>query len=128
MQVNLTLTPGYRLKITRASRMSELVDRAIPGFNFDMAEGVSYVLDLTAAPGQRIRDLQFRGRPVAPDQTFRLATNNYRVNGGGGYTMYKDAPVLYRSSDEIRELIIDWVEQHRVVPDTATENWRLIAN
>jgi hypothetical protein len=29
MQVNLTLTPGYRLKISRAFRMSELVDRAI---------------------------------------------------------------------------------------------------
>jgi flagellar motility protein MotE (MotC chaperone) len=31
MQVSLSLTPGYRLKITRASRMSELVDRAITG-------------------------------------------------------------------------------------------------
>ena len=31
MQVNLILTPGYRLKITRALRMSELVDRAITG-------------------------------------------------------------------------------------------------
>ena len=31
MQVNLTLTPGYHLKITRASRMSELVDRVITG-------------------------------------------------------------------------------------------------
>ena len=31
MQVSLSLTPGYRLKITRASRMSELVDRTITG-------------------------------------------------------------------------------------------------
>src|SRR6188474_964980 len=31
MQVNLSLTPGYRLKISRASHMSELVDRAITG-------------------------------------------------------------------------------------------------
>ncbi len=29
MQVNLSLSPGYRLKITRASRMSELADRVI---------------------------------------------------------------------------------------------------
>lgn len=29
MQVQLTVTPGYRLKITRNSRMSELVDRAL---------------------------------------------------------------------------------------------------
>jgi hypothetical protein len=31
MQVSLSLSPGYRLKITRASRMSELVDRTIAG-------------------------------------------------------------------------------------------------
>ena len=31
MQVNLTLTPGYRLKLSQASRMSELVDRVITG-------------------------------------------------------------------------------------------------
>lgn len=29
MQVRLTLTPGYRLKIARVSRMSELADRAL---------------------------------------------------------------------------------------------------
>jgi thioesterase domain-containing protein len=29
MQVHLTVTPGYRLKIARISRMSELVDRAL---------------------------------------------------------------------------------------------------
>jgi len=29
MQVNLTLSPGYRLKISRASRMSDLADRVI---------------------------------------------------------------------------------------------------
>jgi hypothetical protein len=29
MLVNLSLSPGYRMKITRASRMSELADRVI---------------------------------------------------------------------------------------------------
>jgi 2',3'-cyclic-nucleotide 2'-phosphodiesterase/3'-nucleotidase len=63
---------------------------------------------------------------VKPEQKFRLATNNYRVNGGGGYTMYKDAPVVYRSSEEIREMIIDWVEKHKTVPPEPTNNWRLV--
>lgn len=31
MQVSLSLSPGYRLKISRASRMSELADRVIAG-------------------------------------------------------------------------------------------------
>ncbi|HEX5705758.1 MAG TPA: 5'-nucleotidase C-terminal domain-containing protein [Pyrinomonadaceae bacterium] len=105
---------------------SELVDEKIPGYNFDIAEGVTYELDLTKPFGERIRNLSFKGKPVEPEQKFRLATNNYRVNGGGGYTMYKGAPVVYRSGEEIRELIIDWVERNGSVPAEPTNNWRLL--
>lgn len=104
---------------------SDLVDEKIPAYNFDIAEGVTYQLDITKPFGQRIQDLRFRGQPVRPDQKFRLATNNYRVNGGGGYTMYKNAPVVYRSSEEIRDLIIDWVERNKTIPTQATNNWRI---
>jgi len=105
---------------------AELIDEKIPGYNFDVAEGVTYELDISRPVGERIRNLSFHGRAVTPTQKFRLATNNYRVNGGGGYTMYKGAPVLYRSGEEIRELIIDWVERHKEVPSEPTNNWRLV--
>ncbi len=104
----------------------ELIDEKIPAYNFDIAEGVTYELDISKPIGQRIQNLRFQGQPVTPTKKFRLATNNYRVNGGGGYSMYKNAPVVYRSSEEIRELIIDWVELHKNVPVKANNNWRII--
>ncbi len=104
---------------------ADLIDQRIPTYNFDIAEGVTYVLDITKPLGQRIQDLSFRGKPLDPNQKLKLATNNYRVNGGGGYTMYKNAPVVYRSSEEIRELIIDWVERHKTIPTEPTNNWRI---
>ena len=104
----------------------DLVDEKIPGYNFDVAEGVQYDLDISKPIGQRIQNLRFHGQPVNPSQKFRLATNNYRFNGGGGYTMYRDAPVLYRSGEEIRELIIEWVERHKSIPAEPTNNWRLL--
>jgi len=105
--------------------LEELIDEKIPAYNFDIAEGVSYELNLRKPIGQRIEKLEFRGKPVTPAQKFRLATNNYRVNGGGGYTMYKGAPVVYRSSEEIRELIIDWVERNKTIPTEPTNNWKI---
>ena len=105
---------------------AELVDEKIPAYNFDIAEGVTYDLDLTKPHGARVQNLRFRGQPLDPAQKLKLATNNYRVNGGGGYTMYKGAPEVYRSGMEIRELIIDWVERERRVPATPTNNWRLL--
>ena len=105
---------------------SDLVDEKIPAYNFDIAEGVTYDLDITKPIGQRIQNLRFHGQPLSMTRKLKLATNNYRVNGGGGYDMYKNAPVVYRSSEEIRELIIDWLEKNKTVPVTPNNNWRII--
>lgn len=105
---------------------AELIDDKIPGYNFDIAEGVTYDLDISKPFGQRIQNLRFRGQPLSPTQKLRLAINNYRANGGGRYTMYKDAPVVFRSSEEIRQMIIDWVERHKDIPTEPTNNWRLL--
>ena len=106
--------------------LRDLVDEKIPAYNFDIAEGVTYELDISKPVGQRIQNLRFRGQPLSPSRKLRLATNNYRVNGGGGYDMYKNAPVVYRSSEEIRELIIDWVERNKTVPVSPNNNWRIV--
>src|SRR5215471_8108032 len=106
--------------------LNDLVDTRVPGYNFDVAEGVSYDIELTRPPGERIQNLQFKGQPLSLTRKLRVVTNNYRVNGGGGYDMFKNAPVVYRSSEEVRELIIDWVEKHRTIPTENNDNWRLV--
>jgi 2',3'-cyclic-nucleotide 2'-phosphodiesterase/3'-nucleotidase len=105
---------------------AELVDERFPGYTYDVAEGITYELDISKPVGQRIRNMSFRGKPVTPTQRLRLATNNYRVNGGAGYTMFKEARVLWRSTKELRELIIDWVKRNGHIPTKATNNWRLL--
>ncbi len=106
--------------------LNDLVDNRIPGYNFDVAQGVTYDLDVTKPFGQRIVNLKFKGQPLSPTQKLRVVTNNYRVNGGGGFTMYKDAPIVYRSSAEVRELIIDWVEKNKSIPTQTDNNWRIV--
>ena len=56
--------------------IAEQIDEKIPAYNFDIAQGVNYELDITKPIGQRIQNLTFKGQPVRPDQKFRLATNN----------------------------------------------------
>jgi 2',3'-cyclic-nucleotide 2'-phosphodiesterase/3'-nucleotidase len=104
----------------------ELVDPAIPGYNFDVAEGVSYDIDLRRPYGDRIQNLRFKNASLVPDRRLKLAINNYRFNGGGGYTMFKDAPIISHSSEEIRDLIITWVEKHKTIPAEPSGNWRIL--
>ena len=105
---------------------AELIDRSVPGYNFDLAEGVAYEIDLARPIGDRIRNLTFQGAPLAPDRKLRVSLNNYRYNGGGGYAMFAGAPIVARPSGEIRDLIIDWVERHHTIPPEPTGNWRIV--
>ncbi len=102
-----------------------LINTKIIGFNYDMAEGVDYEIDLTQPEGQRIRNLTWKGRPLAPDQKLRIALNNYRAGGSAGYTMFRNAKVVWRSSDDLRDLIISYYTEHGSIPVKASNNWHV---
>ncbi|MFN2421420.1 MAG: 5'-nucleotidase C-terminal domain-containing protein [Gemmatimonadota bacterium] len=101
---------------------------SVPGYDYDMIEGVEYAIDLTRPVGQRIVELTYRGAPVRDDQTFTLAINSYRANGGGGFAMIRDAPVVYDRNQEIRGLMIRWLDERDTVrqADVFRPSWRLL--
>jgi citrate lyase gamma subunit len=39
--------------------------------------------------------------------------------------VYKDLPIVARSGDEIRELIIDYLARTKTIPSEADGNWRI---
>jgi 2',3'-cyclic-nucleotide 2'-phosphodiesterase/3'-nucleotidase len=103
-----------------------LINSRIIGFNYDMAEGVDYEIDLTQPEGQRIRNLKWKGRPLAPDQKLRIAINNYRSGGAAGYSMFPGANILWRSFEDIRDLIITYYTERGSIPVRPTGNWRIV--
>lgn len=104
------------------------IDPAIPGFNYDIVAGVDYTIDVSKPIGQRITTLEFGGRPVVPTDTFTMALNNYRQTGGGGFSMLRDAPVVYDRQLEIRQLLIDEVRRKGTLlpSDYFHPNWRIV--
>ena len=96
------------------------------GYNYDMAQGVEYQIDLTQPVGQRVKNLRFRGAPLRDDQPLRIAINNYRAAGSSGYTMFRDAKVVWRSGRDIRDLMVEYFGERRRLPDTPDHNWRLV--
>jgi len=117
---------GYFRPYQAGLTPSELIDPAVPGYNFDTAEGVEYALDLRRPLGDRVVDLRFAGAPIDPARRFRVAINNYRLNGGGGYRMFRNARVIDQANQEIRELMIDWVRRNPEITATPSNNWRIL--
>jgi 2',3'-cyclic-nucleotide 2'-phosphodiesterase / 3'-nucleotidase len=103
-----------------------LVNKDIAGYNFDIAQGVTYEIDLTRPEGDRIRDLQWRGKPLLPDQPLRIAINNYRAGGSAGYSMFPKAKIIWQSQQEIRDLIVQFYTDRKQIPVEPDHNWRIV--
>ncbi|MDN8542121.1 bifunctional 2',3'-cyclic-nucleotide 2'-phosphodiesterase/3'-nucleotidase [Erwinia sp. BC051422] len=109
-------------------------------YNFDVIDGVSYRIDVTQPArydaecqlindkASRIRDLTFQGKPVDPEATFLVATNNYRAYGGKFAGTGEDH-VAFASPDENRAVVAAYItaqtRAHGEVSPQADNNWRL---
>jgi 2',3'-cyclic-nucleotide 2'-phosphodiesterase/3'-nucleotidase len=105
-----------------------------PDYNFDTIAGLdaplTYDIDLAQPVGARIKNLAYDGSPVADDQQFVMAINNYRQSGGGGFPHVATAPVVYNRQVAITQLLIDWVSAHHVIDPAlfASVDWKLVSN
>ncbi|MEU6116349.1 5'-nucleotidase C-terminal domain-containing protein [Streptomyces sp. NPDC047117] len=99
----------------------------IPDYNYDAVSGVSYEIDIAKPAGQRIGKLQLNGEALDPAARFVLAVNNYRASGGGNFPHVAKAEQVWAMSDEIRNLIIEWVKQSGSIDASrfASVDWKL---
>ncbi|ELY6211012.1 bifunctional 2',3'-cyclic-nucleotide 2'-phosphodiesterase/3'-nucleotidase [Cronobacter dublinensis] len=109
-------------------------------YNFDVIDGVKYQIDVTQPAkydgecqtvnpkAERITHLTFNGKPIDPNATFLVATNNYRAYGGK-FAGTGDSHIAFASPDENRAVLAAWIgaETKRAgeIHPAADNNWRL---
>ncbi|EHG3353944.1 bifunctional 2',3'-cyclic-nucleotide 2'-phosphodiesterase/3'-nucleotidase [Salmonella enterica subsp. enterica serovar Javiana] len=109
-------------------------------YNFDVIDGVNYQIDVSQPArydgecqmvnpqAERIKNLTFNGKPVDPNATFLVATNNYRAYGGK-FAGTGDSHIAFASPDENRAVLAAWIgaESKRAgeIHPVADNNWRL---
>jgi 2',3'-cyclic-nucleotide 2'-phosphodiesterase/3'-nucleotidase/5'-nucleotidase len=104
------------------------VNDSVPGYNYDIVAGAKYDIDLRRPVGDRIRNLEVRGRPVRPTDSFTLAVNSYRQMGSGGYSVLRDAPVVYDKGENIRDLLVQEIHSRGSIDpaDYSDRSWRIV--
>ncbi|MDO9099863.1 MAG: 5'-nucleotidase C-terminal domain-containing protein [Caldisericota bacterium] len=115
----------YFNRYSYGTTYADLVNPAVRGYNYDMLQGADYVIDITKPVGQRIIGLTYQGQPMNMKATYKLALNNYRA-GGGGFLGFKGAEIVYQSSDEIRNLMIEYVKTTGTIAPEVDNNWYLV--
>jgi 2',3'-cyclic-nucleotide 2'-phosphodiesterase/3'-nucleotidase len=118
-------------EITNA--VTPLAPNGTPDYNYDIMGGLdaplTYDIDISQPVGSRIANLAYGGTPVADDDQYVIAINNYRQSGGGGFPGVTTAPVVYNAQVPITQLLIQWVTDQGTVdpPQFSSTDWRLVS-
>lgn len=123
-----------------STKTQSLINWDFRTYNFDVIDGVNYQIDVTQPArydaecqlihpeASRIRQLSWQGKPVDPQATFLVATNNYRAYGGK-FAGTGDKYIAFASPDENRSVVAAYIsaetKAHGEVQPKADNNWRL---
>jgi 2',3'-cyclic-nucleotide 2'-phosphodiesterase (5'-nucleotidase family) len=78
---------------------------------FLQVSGLRLTYDPALPPGRRVVALSVAGRPLDPEATYTLATNEYLAAGGDGFDMLAgaDSPVYRYAVRPLTDVIIDYI-------------------
>lgn len=97
-------------------------------YNYDMWEGIAYVIDVRKPAGRRVASVAYEGKSLDPAGTYEVVMNSYRATGAGNFPYFADCPVLKEIQTDMTELIANYFLQHPVVKASCTRNWKVIWN
>lgn len=95
-------------------------------YNYDMYEGVDYVLDMRQPVGSRVVKLQLAGRDIQPADELEVVVNQYRAVGGGNYAMFSADKIVKEIQIDMTELIAEYLKQHPVIQATVNNNFEIL--
>lgn len=98
----------------------------VPGYLYDMFEGVEYEVDLSQEAGQRIKNVMFKGEPLKDEQKLSLAVNNYRYSSGLMANELISEKRNWESPQAIREYIGEYIQEKGTISPEVTNNWKIV--
>jgi 2',3'-cyclic-nucleotide 2'-phosphodiesterase / 3'-nucleotidase len=95
-------------------------------YNYDMWEGIDYKINISRPVGERVVQLNYKGKPLDMDREYDVVMNNYRAGGGGNYLMFKDKPIIRDVPVDMTELIAEYIMRRGTIVATVNHNWEVI--
>ena len=66
---------------------------------FPQVSGLSFAFDPSAPAGSRVSEVMVGDQPLDPDKVYKVATNDYMLSGGDGYTALGGGNVLVNAGN-----------------------------
>ena len=95
-------------------------------YNYDMYEGIDYILDIAKPVGQRVVKLAFNGKTIQANDQFELVTNQYRAVGGGNYSMFEGKEFIREINQSMSDLLKEYIQNKKVIRVNVNNNFQVI--
>ena len=84
---------------------------------FPQVSGLTMTYDPKAPAGRRVTSIMVGGKPLDPQATYRVATNDYMLKGGDGYAAFPRAKVIVDASGAVllATIVMNYVEAKKTV-------------
>ena len=84
---------------------------------FPQVSGLTMTYDPKAPAGRRVTSVTVGGKPVEPQATYRVTTNDYMLKGGDGYAALPRSKVIVDASGAVllATIVMNYVESKKTV-------------
>lgn len=111
-------------------QVKEVIERGVSSLpiskgTFLQVAGLSYTVDLTGLPqelssdnaainfqGDRVMDIKVNGKPLNYNQNYRVAVNDFMVNGGDGFVTLAKAQDIVITNKSLVDVVVAYIKKH----------------
>lgn len=96
---------------------SKFLKPKVSHYNYDFFSGLHYTIDITKPIGSRVTI----DTPLDKNKFYTLCMSDYRATGTGEYGFYKDCKIVHEYSNDLQELIIEYIRHRKTVDIDSTQ-------
>lgn len=101
-----------KLVTLSGSQLKALLEQQLDDVSFDQtfspSANVSFAFDKSRPLGSRIFDITIDGKPLDPEASYRVAENGFLVNGGDGFSVFRQGRDLVTAGQDL-EALEKWI-------------------
>ena len=116
LEFGMSLLPGYGPRFPQFSGLRFCVDAGIESSVRVDDKGQFVSVD---GP-RRVSDVTVDGKPLDPEAYYTLSASSFLLDGGDGYTMFKDAELISKTMLVDNEAVMRYIEEDLggVIPES----------
>ncbi|WP_234122942.1 bifunctional metallophosphatase/5'-nucleotidase [Clostridium hydrogenum] len=118
----------FCLKNNKIEINPKFLEPKIQHYNYDMWEGIEYIIDVSKKEGNRVSKLLYKSKMLKMEEYYNVVMNSYRAGGGGDYFMFDISKVVKDIPIDMTEIIANYIMKHKFIEVKVNNNWKVIQN